>query len=283
MQATIKQSGRTATIDSKGAELISFKNEVGKEFMWEGNPAFWGKHSPVLFPIVGSLRNNRYQYNHTEYTLSRHGFARDMDFVIVRQTESEVVFLLSATAETLTVYPFDFELQISYSLNHGILTVGYTVSNKSQQEMPFSIGAHPAFALPGNFESYQVEMERDELLQYHLLDNGLLTEPTAVLPLSQRKFRLNYGLFEHDALVFKSIQSQALTILDEETPVVRVTFKGFPNLGIWTVQNAPFLCIEPWYGYSDTITASGNLLEKEGIILLPAAETFNAAFSIEIF
>lgn len=283
MKATITQSGRTATIDSKGAELISFKNEAGKEFIWEGNPAFWGKHSPVLFPIVGSLRNNRYQYNHTEYTLPRHGFARDMDFGIVRQTESEVVFSLAATAQTLTVYPFDFELQISYSLNQGILTVGYAVSNNSQQEMPFSIGAHPAFALPGNFESYQVEMERDELLQYHLLDNGLLTELTAVLPLSQRKFRLHYRLFEHDALVFKSIQSQALTILDEETPVLSVTFKGFPNLGIWTIKNAPFLCIEPWYGYSDTITAGGNLLEKEGIILLPAAGTFNAAFSIEIF
>lgn len=281
LHTTITKSGLTAIINTTGAELVSLKNEFGKEYIWEGNPTYWGKHSPVLFPIVGTLKNNEYHYNGLPYSLPRHGFARDMDFEIVHQREDEVVFSISKNAATYKVYPFDFELQIRYAIEHNRLAIGYRVFNKNDFKMPFSIGAHPAFALPGDFEDYSIEMEQDEKLIYHLLENDLISDNTATLQLIDKKFALNYGLFENDALVFKTLKSQSLQILQNGNPLLKIQFKGFPNLGIWTKENAPFICIEPWFGFADSAMATGDILEKEGIQLLDIGTEFNATFTIE--
>lgn len=283
LNTILTKSGLKAIINQKGAELISLKNASGKEYIWDGNPEFWGKHSPVLFPIVGTLKNNHYRYNDKTYTLPRHGFARDLDFDIASQSENEVVFSLQSSAETNLVYPFDFELQIIYTLHENGLTIGYKIFNKNNTEIPFAIGAHPAFALPGNFEDYAIEMEKPEILKFHLLENDLISETTGNITLSERKFPLNYELFKNDALVFKTMQSRALTILQNGNPVVKISFDDFPNLGIWTKEKAPFLCIEPWFGYADTIHSNGNLFKKEGIQVLQPNQHFKAAFDIEIF
>ena len=281
MNVTIKNTNYTATINTKGAELISFKNE-DREFIWEGNPEFWGKHSPVLFPIVGTLKNNEFQYSEEKYTLSRHGFARDMEFIIKEQSENKIIFSLEPSDATLKNYPFIFELQLVYILEENKLTIQYKVLNKDNKEMPFSIGAHPAFALPGNFEQYSLSFEDDTELNYFLLEDDLLSDKTESIELEDTRLPLNYQLFERDALVFKEINSKSITINENSKPLLKVYSKDFPNLGIWTKTQAPFICIEPWFGYSDTYNNSGNILEKEGIVVLQAGKVFECKFSIEI-
>ena len=282
MTTTISNSNLTAQIKHLGAELFSLKNNQNKEYIWEGNPTFWGKHSPILFPIVGSLKNNSYSINEEKYELNRHGFAREMEFELIEKTEETATFSLISTLETKKAYPFDFELQICYSLKDNKLTIDYKVINKNEITMPFAIGAHPAFALLGNFEEYSLEFQQDEILKYYLLEEGLISNNSNELQLDNSQLGLKYQLFEKDALVFKTLQSKSITILKNTNPILKVNFSDFPNLGIWTVVNAPFLCIEPWFGYSDTLNEYDDFSKKEGIQLLEKKETFESNYSIEI-
>ncbi|WP_310557861.1 aldose 1-epimerase family protein [Flavobacterium sp.] len=279
---TISNSNLSAQIKHVGAEVFSLKSDLNKEYIWEGNPTFWGKHSPILFPIVGSLKHNSYSYNSKQFKLNRHGFAREMAFELIEKTAESATFSLASTIETKKIYPFDFELQISYSLEDNKLNINYKVINNNDLTMPFAIGAHPAFALPGDFENYSLEFQKDEILNYHLLENGLISNSTNNLPLNNRRLELKYNLFEKDALVFKTLKSKSITILKNANPVLRVNFSDFPNLGIWTVVNAPFLCIEPWFGYSDTLHEHVEFTKKEGIQLLEKQKTFKSNYSIEI-
>lgn len=282
MNTTISNSTLKASIKHAGAELFSLKDNQNQEYIWEGNPDFWGKHSPVLFPIVGTLKNNAYTINGKEYQLPRHGFARDMEFQLIDKTENSAAFSLLSNSETLKKYPFDFELQLIYTLNETTLEIAYKVINKSKTKMPFSIGAHPAIALPENFENYSFKFEKEEDLKYALLENDLISNKTESLQTIENLVPLNYKLFENDALVFKTLESNSLTILENSKPYIKVDFASFPSLGIWTKDQAPFVCIEPWFGYSDTAENSGDLFEKEGILILDAKQTFNSKFSIQI-
>ena len=281
MNTTISNSILKASIKNAGAELFSLKSQ-DKEFIWEGNPAFWGKHSPVLFPIVGTLKNNTYTVFGQEYQLPRHGFARDMEFLLINKTENSATFSLSSNPETLKKYPFEFELQLIYTLQVRTLDIEYKVINKNGTKMPFSIGAHPAIALPQNFENYSLKFEKEEVLQFSLLENDLVSNKTQILETKGNSVALNYKLFENDALVFKTLESNSLTILENSKPYLKVDFEDFPSLGIWTKEQAPFICIEPWFGYSDTPGNAGDLFEKEGILILDANQTFTSKFSLEI-
>lgn len=282
MTTTISNSNLTAQIKHLGAELFSLKSDQNIEYIWEGNPAFWGKHSPVLFPIVGTLKNNSYSFNEEKYQLNRHGFAREMEFELIEKSEESVTFSLVSTIESKKSYPFDFELQICYSLVKNKLNIDYKVINKNDFIMPFAIGAHPAFALPGNFEDYSLEFQEQEILKYYLLEDGLISNNSNELQLDNRQLGLNYQLFENDALVFKTLKSKSITILKNTNPILKVNFSDFPNLGIWTVVKAPFLCIEPWFGYSDTLNEYDDFSKKEGIQLLKKLETFESNYNIEI-
>lgn len=283
MTTTISNSVLTVSIKHAGAELFSIKNNQDKEYIWEGNPEFWGKHSPILFPIVGTLKNNTYTIDGKEYQLPRHGFARDMEFQLTEKTENSAVFSLESNAETLKKYPFEFELQLIYTIQGASLNIEYVVINKGDTKMPFSIGAHPAIALPQNFTNYAFKFEKEESLKYNLLENDLISNKTQVLETKGNVVPLNYKLFENDALVFKSLESNSLTILENSKPYLQVDFEDFPSLGIWTKDQAPFICIEPWFGYSDTAQNSGDLFQKEGILILDAEQTFHSQFSIKIF
>jgi galactose mutarotase-like enzyme len=279
---TISNSILTVQIKHMGAELCSLKNNSNKEYIWSGNPDFWGKHSPILFPIVGTLKNNSYHYNDKEYKLSRHGFAREMNFELIHKQENSATFLFTSSVETKEKYPFDFELYLIYTLENSTLKIEYKVINKGESKMPFSIGAHPAFDLPNTFENYSLEFENSAPLTFHLLQDGLISNATEQLQLDKKQLHLNHKLFENDALVFKKTPSKAISILENSKPVLKVSYEDFPDLGIWTPPNAPFICIEPWFGYSDTVTTFGNLFEKEGIQILGKNATFNSAYSIEI-
>lgn len=273
----------SATINHKGAELISLQSLTTKrEYIWEGNPDFWGKHSPILFPIVGTLKNNSYQYKDKTYSLFRHGFVRDFDFNIVTQEKDKVVFSLQNSIETFKIYPFQFELQLIYTLKKTELIVTYKVFNNSFETMPFSIGGHPAFALNGKFEDYTIQFESGEKLMSYALENDLLSDKKQSIQLKNNQLPLTYSLFEKDALVFKSLQSKQVQILENKTPILNFKFNDFPNFGIWTKLNAPFICLEPWSGYADTTSANGNILEKEGIQLLESNSYKDFNFSMEI-
>ena len=282
MITTLSNRTLTAQINHKGAELISLKNKKNTEYIWNGNPIFWGKHSPVLFPIVGTLKNNQFEYKDKKYALSRHGFARDLTFLLVEKSENHALFSLVNSDTTLLCYPFEFELKIGYTLTENDLKITYQVTNKNDFLMPFSIGAHPAFALPKPFEDYHLRFEKEEEVITFQLENDLISDKTTILPLIQNNLNLNYALFENDALIIKKIQSNSITITEKNKPVLRIKFEDFPHLGIWTKKNAPFICIEPWQGYSDTIENSGNLFEKEGIQILKSNDAFECQFSIEI-
>ena len=282
MKTSIKNSLVTAEINHFGAELCSLKDNHDKEYIWEGNPDIWGKHSPILFPIVGTLKNDTYQHNHTDFHLSRHGFARDMEFKLIEKQEHRAAFSLQSSADSLKSYPFKFELQIIYTLNTKSLTIEYKVINEGDLKLPFSIGGHPAFALPNQFENYSLEFEKQESLKYYLLENNLISEETKSLELNDKKVVLDYNLFKNDALIFKTLESNSLTILENDKPFLRVNFEDFPSLGIWTKVNAPFLCIEPWFGYSDTTQSSGNLFDKEGILVLQPKQIFKSDYTITI-
>ena len=282
MKTSIRNSILTAEINHFGAELCSLKDNHNKEYIWEGNPDIWGKHSPILFPIVGTLQNDTYQYNDTDFHLSRHGFARDMEFKLIEKQENNAVFSLHSCKESLKSYPFEFELQIIYTLHKNSLTIAYKVINKGKFNLPFSIGAHPAFALPNQFENYSLEFEKQESLQYYLLEDNLISNKTKSLLLENKKVSLDYNLFKNDALILKTLESKSVTILENDKPFLRASFEDFPSLGIWTKINAPFLCIEPWFGYSDTTESSGDLFKKEGIIVLEPEEIFNCQYQLTI-
>ena len=282
MKFQIKNKFLVATFDSLGAELVSLKSN-DKEYIWEGNPEFWNKQSPVLFPTIGSLKNDTYFFEGNEYHLSRHGFAREKEFEVIQQTDNIIVFSLKSDAETLKLYPFQFELQIEYCLLENQLEVKYKVQNNSEDKMFFSIGGHPGFALSQSFDEYSLVFETNSAMKFSLLENHLLSDETQTLETVNNNLPLNYSLFEKDALVFKNHQIQSVTIQENGKNFVKVSFKNFPDLGIWTKINAPFICIEPWFGHADEVKTTQKLEEKAGIQSLEQNEVFTSAFAIEIF
>lgn len=271
----------SASIDSLGAELIRLEKD-SKNYIWTVDETYWNKTSPILFPIVGRLKNDTYRIENKTYELPRHGFARNLEFQIVNQTESSVVFVLESNSETLKNYPFEFELRLEYELDENELKMKYSVENKSEVTMPFSIGAHPAFTIEDSFSDYSLKFNQTEEFISYELDNEQFNAASKKIQSEKGIINLNYTLFEKDALVFKHLQSNELTILKKKEPVLSVQFEGFPYLGIWTKPNAPFLCIEPWCGLADNRNHNGNIFEKEGINFLQAKETFSKTIKIKI-
>lgn len=282
MKFQIKNEFIEASFDSLGAELISLKSN-DKEFIWEGNPAFWDKQSPVLFPTIGSLKDDTYFYEGNEYHLPRHGFAREKQFQVIQQSSGIIIFLLKEDQDSLKVYPFNFELIIEYRLVEKTLEVHFKVINTSQGKMFFSIGGHPGFALSDAFENYSLVFDSDEALNYSLLENHLLSDEKQVLETRENHLPLSYSLFEKDALVFTDHKIRSVLIQENGKDFVKVNFENFPDLGIWTKVNAPFICIEPWFGHADEVKTNQNLEEKAGIIALESHENFKSKYTIEIF
>lgn len=281
--ATLSNSILSVSINSKGAELISIQNnQTKREYIWEGNPEYWGKHSPILFPIVGTLKNNAYRFNGQNYTLPRHGFARDHEFKVISQEQDKVIFSLQENAATLAAYPFNFELQVGYTLTENEVVVSYLIKNNNQKTMPFSIGGHPAFALKNAFTDYSLRFEKEENLISYALENDLISDKTAIVKLQQNELQLRYSLFDKDALVFKSMASKQIQLLENNVPILHFKYSDFPHFGLWTKVGAPFICLEPWLGYADTLAATGNLTEKEGITLLEGNSAKEIRFSVEI-
>lgn len=283
MKITLQNQLISATIQSKGAELCSLKNaNTHREFLWQADPAHWAKHAPVLFPIVGTLKNNSYLHQEKSYSLPRHGFARDREFSLLEQSETQAVFQLLSSESTLEVYPFSFDFRITYTLQANALITQYTIHNLGEDKMYYNLGAHPAFALPLAFSDYRLEFSKDSELIAHELEADLIGHTTHPVSLHNHNLPLAYSLFEKDALVFKRLESDLVTLFEKDQPILHVSFADFPNLGLWTKPQAPFICIEPWLGYADTVDASGVLNEKEGIQVLDARQQKSIQFTANI-
>lgn len=281
MKVTISNTSFSATIDPLGAELIRLEKN-NKNYIWTVDETYWNKTSPILFPIVGRLKKDSYVYQEQHYELPRHGFARNFEFNITAQTENFVSFSLENTPETLKIFPFLFELVVCYTLSESGLEIKYDVRNKSEKTMPFSIGAHPAFALDHAFSDYLLEFNVSEQMLSHVLEKEQFDGSVYEIEAPNGILQLDYSLFKKDALVFKHLQSNQVTLMHHENVVLKMTFEGFPYLGIWTKPNAPFLCIEPWCGLADHIHHTGSIEEKEGIVLLAGHEHFTRKISIEV-
>ncbi|RAK20679.1 galactose mutarotase-like enzyme [Flavobacterium aquaticum] len=281
MIITLSNTKISASINTVGAELMKLEKD-NQNYIWTIDEAFWNKTSPILFPIVGRLKNDSYSINGKTYELPRHGFARNFEFEVANQTESSAVFILRDNTETLKNYPFQFELRLKYELIENSLKISYSVLNKSQEIMPFSIGAHPAFAIEDSFSDYSLQFNEAEKFVSYELENEQFNNSFRKIPSENGKINLDYALFEKDALVFKQLKSNKLTLSKKNQPYLSVEFKDFPYLGIWTKPNAPFLCIEPWCGLADNVNHNGNIYEKEGIQLLDNNAEFQKEINISI-
>lgn len=286
---TIENAQIKAVINAKGAELTSLVHKEHQlDYMWQGDPAVWGKHSPVLFPIVGTLKNNTYFHNGQSYQLPRHGFARDKQFAVEDHSTDTITFLLRNDAETLTVFPFAFEFRIRYTLFENSLAVAYEVSNCGKEVLYFSVGAHPAFKLPlvsgTGYADYYLQFNQTETApRWPISADGLIEQ--SPLPLLQNTNRLNLSkdLFRNDALVLKGMASSIVTLGSDKTPHgLRFDYPGFPFLGIWAAKNADFVCIEPWCGIADGVNTNQQLSEKEGINKLTSGETFTRTWTVTL-
>ena len=279
-----------ATFAARGAELTSLRTLAnGLEYLWGADPAVWARHAPVLFPLVGRLPADAYRHAGRPYQLPQHGFARDLEFAVEQPGPTQLTFRLSDTAATRAVYPFAFELAITYTLCGARLTVRWDVRNPAaDQPLLFSIGAHPALRcplLPGEaFADYFFEFDHPLTLERHLLAGGLRTGHTAPVLRDARELPLSYELFADDALVFRHEGFTGLTLRSRRSAhYVRFDFAGFPYLGLWTKgPGAGFVCVEPWHGVASPEGAPGELADKEGILTLAPGEAFAASYSMEV-
>lgn len=277
-------------IKDMGAELCSlYEKHHGIEYIWYGHKSIWGRNAPVLFPIIGKVNNNTYRVNKESYSLPQHGFARDYKFDLIEKTDTTLCFELLYSKETLKIYPFKFKFQIEYKLTKNILRINYKVINLDNKEIYFSLGAHPGFNCPlytnENFDDYYLELEELETLDTMCLNSeGYFNNKSKPYLVNENKISLNYDIFKKDALVFKNVKSESITLKSTKNQrEVKVSFKGFSYLGIWTKGNdSPFVCIEPWYGHADFEDFKGEFKDKEGVLKLNVNEEFNAKMAIEV-
>lgn len=268
-----------------GAEMCRLLDkETMEERLWNGDPQYWGKHAPVLFPFVGSCKNGQYTFGSKTYLMGRHGFAREMTFEVTAHTAAAIVFQLKASDATRVQYPFDFVFEIAYALEGHELTTTYSVHNRGLSHMIFSVGGHPAFHCDYLKGPCSLEFEKAENLKTIKINQktGLLKELKEPVALVDRKLLLSEAVFMEDALIFEGLESKWVKLVDDNfQKAIKVTVDGFPSLGVWS-PIAPFVCIEPWQGTADYETASGDLEDKVGAVTLMPDESYKASFVISM-
>lgn len=299
-----KLSNEFLTIEMKaeGAELCSIRT-AEREYLWQANPKFWARHSPVLFPIVGRIWDDVYRVQGHEYHLSQHGFARDRKFTLISETEDTVWYALESDAESLEKYPYPFRLEIGYRLHGHSVDVIWRVENPSENEIFFQIGAHPAFYWPEFKGSDEEPYAKDGLLGYfrlskdgqpvgRTLQRSTITEKGCVDPKAAREvilqenglLPLNFSLFDKDALVLEDAQVDKVELLHTDgKPYLTVAFDA-PLVGLWTppAKQAPFVCIEPWYGRCDRVHYEGEYADREHMNHLGAQARFEVSYTITV-
>jgi len=288
MVKTVENDELKIAVKHHGAELSSLiKKATGTEYIWQADPTYWGRHAPILFPIVGRLQNDKFLVGETPYTMKQHGLARNMDFEFIKRDQTSLTFELRSSENTLKSYPYPFRLRLQYILEGQVVKVAYEVFNPAETAMYFSIGGHPAFRCPlkekEKRSDYQLVFQHRETANTQRLDGGIRNGKTELMLDNDNKLPLIETLFDEDALVFEKLASEKVSLQKGDTPIFTFTFKDFPYLGIWSKNRAsPFVCIEPWFGVADHQAHNGQFAEKEGVIKLLGGESFESIYSVEI-
>ena len=277
MRFHLKNDYLAISVDTHGAELSSIINKKeNKEMLWQGDPEYWGRKSPVLFPVVGKYKNGKTTYEGKEYSLGQHGFARDMEFVIAEKTSNKLTFILESNHKTLEVYPFSFRLTCTFQLVDNKIIVGWEVQNTDNKKIYFSIGAHPAFYCE---KSKTVLTMNSENLKYSLVNaDGLYTPKKHDV---ESEFVLHDSIFDNDALIIENSNVTEVSLVDNDKEYITVKFDA-PLFGIWspTKKNAPFVCIEPWFGRCDAEDFNGDITEREWSNALEIGEKWYKEYEI---
>lgn len=276
-------------ISSQGAELMSiFSKKTKTEYLWQGDADIWPQRAPVLFPFVGRLKDGQYTYAGKTYKMPIHGFASNSEFSTSGISENNIVFTLEDSKETRAIYPFSFTFRVMFIVKWNTLETIYQVVNKTNGPMYFSFGSHEGFRCPRqegeSFDDYYLEFDHDNFYNsLVILDSGLQRDSFTVLE-NAKRIPLSYGLFKQDSIVFAGVPSGKVILGSHKNPArIEMAYDNAPNLVLWTQQNAPYICIEPWCGLPDFADSDGELVNKEGIIALEKGETFNWRHSITIY
>ena len=276
-------------IKQLGAELCSyFDKETKREVIWQADPIFWKRHAPILFPIIGKVNNNKYRIGKDAFNIGQHGFARDQEYKIISESEHSIRLGISSTKKTRSIFPFDFKLEIEFSLKEKELKVLYHVQNTSDNQIYFCLGAHPGFNCPfdenSKFSEYKLKFEKKEKSDRILLStNGFRTGDRAKSWLTGDTIQLSEELFKDDALIFDDLKSSFLIIESESVKEsIKIVWNNYPHIGIWKpLNNAPFVCIEPWNGMADQASLDTDFKDKFGVVTLHPNESFECYYSIE--
>lgn len=279
---TLKNKFLTASFNEVGAELKSLVFG-GKEYIWEGRSEVWSGSAPILFPICGGLKDDKYTYKGKEYTLKKHGYARFATFEVEDKTDSSVVFLHKSDEETKKSFPFDYELRVTYTLIDKTVKVGYSVKNLTDGNMYFSIGSHEAYYTPEGIEDYDVVFPQNETLNAYVIYGNLLSNQELPIIKDSNVLPLYDKYFTVDALVFKDLKSRTATLRNRKTgKSVQVDFPNADYFLLWHKPNSPYMCLEPWSGLPDIVGSSYDITEKEGIIALESGKEYNSVHTLNI-
>lgn len=273
----LQSDALSADLSPLGAELRALRDGAGRDLLWDGDPAWWAGRAPILFPIVGTLPEDRYMLGGESFSLPRHGFARRRAFAVAAQDDASVTFRLEDDAGTRAVWPFAFRLDLRHALAGATLLMAAEVTNRGDAPMPFSLGFHPAFRWPLPYgaprSEHRLRFEQPEPAPIRRVNaQGLLTPAAHPTPVKGRDLPLDDALFADDAVILDRLASGGLAYGVPGTPGLRVRWRGLPELGLWMKPGADFLCIEPWAGHSAPEGFAGDLAEKPGIMILPPGE-----------
>jgi len=290
MLHTIENEKLMGTIASDGAEIRSLKNKAtGEEYIWQIDTSVWGSSSPVLFPAIGKIKDDKVVYNGKEYAMPKHGIIRNNNQLSFEQQGiSKCVFTLTSSEKTLEQYPFKFSFSVAFTLIENRLITTYTIENRDSVPMPFACGGHTAYACPLNdrlkLSDYVIEFPAPIKLTSHRLGaSGLLSNHTRTIESEGGLLPLSNTLFDEDALIFQNIACNWVRLRkkkDKKGIIVR--FKDYPHLALWSKPCADFVCIEPWLGLPDLVDESTDITQKPSYKTIEPGTQFSISIETEM-
>jgi len=283
---TLRGGAIAATIKADGAELCSLANAEGHEMLWQAGPA-WPRHSPLLFPIVGRLKNDELRHRGKSYPMTQHGFARDQRFDWVEQGTTSCKLVLTDNEATRTRYPFAFRLEVAYAVDNADLKVSFDITNTGDENLPASIGAHPAFNWPLlpelTKEAYALNFSDEEPAPIRRVTGGLVRAEPEPSPVRGKTLPLSERLFDDDAVIFDRLASRSVRYAAARGPSIEMFWDGLPELGVWSkLGGAAFLCIEPWHGFASPLDFDGEFTDKPGVMLIGPGEKRSLGYRVRI-
>jgi galactose mutarotase-like enzyme len=281
----IASAGLRVRISTAGAELSRLQDAAGRDYLWPASPP-WQRHAPVLFPIVGRLKDDALIHRGVRYRMTQHGFARDRRFAWLERTPRSCRLALSDDDQTLAIYPFAFRFEVTYAAVDVTLEVTFRVTNTGEETLPASMGAHPAFRWPLAAgmakDAHTLTFDAEETAPFRGVSSGLLTAANRPCPVRDRRLPLSPELFTQDALILEHPASRRVRYAAPGGPSITVAWKGFAQLGIWSRSDADLLCIEPWLGMASPADFDGEFIDKPWLMLIPPGESVTATHSITI-